>query len=77
MPQVRVTLPELLKDWVDAQVQTGCYTDVSDYLRDLIRRDQEAGMELIEALEEGAASGVSQLTLDDIWQAAKQQTGNG
>ena len=36
-----VSLPEPMKDWVEAQAQTGRYSNASDYVRDLIRRDQE------------------------------------
>ena len=77
MAQLQITMPESLNDWIEAKVQTGRYVDVSDYLRDLVRRDQEANDDLLDALEEAAASGDSGRTLDDIWEAAKARAGNG
>ncbi len=74
---VQITIPPTLLDWVEAQVRSGRYVDASDYLRDLIRRDQQADDDLFKALEEGAKSGVSPRSLDDIWQAAKTKTGHG
>jgi antitoxin ParD1/3/4 len=70
-------IPPTLLDWVEAQVRSGRYVDASDYLRDLILRDQQADDDLFEALEEGAKSGVSTRSLDDIWRAAKAKSGHG
>jgi len=36
-------------------------------------RDQEAKRALIDALEKGAASGISRRTIEDIWRAAKRK----
>jgi len=77
MSQVSIALPQPLLDWIDAQVRTGRYVDAGDYVRDLIRHDQEANEDLLSALEEGAASGASSRTLDDAWQAAKSKAGHG
>jgi len=73
MATMNVSLPDPLKDWVETQVKTGRYANASDYVRDLIRRDQETKDALIDALEKGAASGKSRRTIDDIWQAAKRK----
>lgn len=73
MATMNVSLPEPLRDWVEAQVQTGRYANASDYVRDLIRRDQEAKDALIEALEKGAASGKGGQAIGDIWRAAKRK----
>lgn len=40
MPTMNVSLPNPMKDWVEAQAKTGRYSNASDYVRDLIRRDQ-------------------------------------
>lgn len=71
MASVQVTMPETMKEWVEAQVRTGRYANASDYLRDLVRRDQDSSRDLIDALEEGAASGISDQSMEDIWQSAK------
>jgi len=77
MATMNVSLPDPLKDWVETQVKTGRYANASDYVRDLIRRDQEAKDDLIDALEKGAASGKSRRTIDDVWQAAKRKAASG
>ncbi len=73
MATMNVSLPEPLKDWIEAQVKTGRYANVSDYVRDLIRRDQEAKHSLVDALEAGAASGLSERSVESIWRAAKKK----
>lgn len=35
-------LPESLRDYIDQRVRSGDYGNTSEYLRDLIRRDQHA-----------------------------------
>ncbi|MDE3116520.1 MAG: type II toxin-antitoxin system ParD family antitoxin [Pseudomonadota bacterium] len=63
MATMNVSLPEPMKEWVEAQAQTGRYANTSDYIRDLIRRDQER-MNKIAALQtlitEGLESGAPQ-----------------
>ena len=75
MATMNVSLPDPLKDWIEAQVRTGRYANVSDYVRDLIRRDQEAKLSLVDALEAGAASGLSERSVASIWRAAKRKAG--
>ena len=41
MATMNVSLPDPMKHWVEAQARTGRYSNASDYVRDLIRRDQE------------------------------------
>jgi antitoxin ParD1/3/4 len=77
MATMNVSLPDPLRDWVEAQVKTGRYANASDYVRDLIRRDQESKDALIDELEKGLASGKSRDTIADVWQAAKRKAGRG
>jgi antitoxin ParD1/3/4 len=74
---IQLAIPPTLLDWVEAQVKSGRYVDAGDYVRDLIRRDQQSDDDLFEALAEGAKSGVSGRSLDGIWQAAKAKAGDG
>ena len=46
MPQPNASLPDGLKAWTDARVAEGRFSNPSDYVRDLIRRDQDAAAEL-------------------------------
>ncbi len=54
-------LPEALRSYVDQRVRSGQYGNTSEYLRELIRRDQEeqAKKRLRELIEEGLNSGGS------------------
>jgi antitoxin ParD1/3/4 len=62
MAQLNLSIPPALKNWVDAKVAEGRYSSASDYMRHLVRRDQEAAMTETEWLRalvaEGLASGV-------------------
>ena len=52
-------LPQALRSYVDLRVRSGDYGNTSEYLRELIRRDQEeqAKKRLRELIEEGLNSG--------------------
>jgi len=55
-----VTLTDQQDRWIKAQIEAGHYTNDSEYIRDLIRREQERSAELEairSALVEGEASG--------------------
>lgn len=51
--------PETLRTYIDARVATGNYGNTSEYIRDLIRKDQEeeAKKRFRDLIEEGLASG--------------------
>ena len=52
-------LPDALRSYIDQRVRSGQYGNTSEYLRDLIRHDQEeqAKKRLRELIEEGMQSG--------------------
>ncbi len=55
-----ITLTDNQDSWVKAQIEAGRYTNDSEYIRDLIRREQERSVEIEAiraALFEGEASG--------------------
>jgi antitoxin ParD1/3/4 len=69
MAQMNISLPDGLKSWIEARVAEGRYSSSSDYVRDLVRREQEAEekrRDLRAAIEEGLASGISDRTIEDI-----------
>lgn len=69
MAQINVSLPDGLKDRVDSVVADGNYASPSDYIRDLIRRDQDERKQLERLrteIELGFASGTSRRSLQDI-----------
>lgn len=61
MTTMNISLPETMKSYVDAQVETGGYSSSSEYVRDLIRRDQIAKAEkiLAEKIMEGINSSIA------------------
>ncbi|MBC7148279.1 MAG: type II toxin-antitoxin system ParD family antitoxin [Rhizobium sp.] len=76
MATMNVSLPDPMKDWVDAQTRTGRYSNASDYVRALIRRDQERAdaLEQLQALvTDGLDSGVSERSKEDILRAARER----
>jgi antitoxin ParD1/3/4 len=73
MATMNVSLPDPLKDWVEDRVKSGRYANASDYVRDLIRRDQERRDGLVRALIEGERSGTSKRTIREIVAAAKSK----
>jgi antitoxin ParD1/3/4 len=52
-------LPEALRSYVDQRVRSGQYGNTSEYIRELIRRDQEeqSKKRLRELIEQGLNSG--------------------
>lgn len=55
-----ITLTDQQDGWIKAQINAGHYTNDSEYIRDLIRREQERSAEIEAvraALIEGEASG--------------------
>ena len=60
MATMNISLPDQMKEWVEAQTKDGRYANSSDYVRDLVRRDRErreAIDEMQALIEEGIASG--------------------
>ena len=66
MATMNVSLPDPLKEWVEDRVKSGRYANASDYVRDLIRRDQEKREALVQALIEGEESGISRRSVREI-----------
>jgi len=79
MATMNVSLPDPMKDWIEARVKSGQYSNVSDYVRDLIRRDQserEKLEHLREGLRIGRESGISKRTVSGIVSQAKADIRN-
>lgn len=76
MATMNVSLPDLLKEHVEARVASGEYASASDYVRDLIRRDDEARRKRAEferLVKEGEESGISELSIDEIFDQAHEE----
>ena len=78
MATMNVSLPDKMKEWVEGRVATGAYSNASDYVRDLIRRDQERAAYIADvqkAVDAGEASGVSDSSFDDTIRTARRRAG--
>lgn len=76
MATMNVSLPDPMKAWVEAQVEGGQYGNASDYVRDLIRRDQQDREQvkvLQAAITKGLESGISDRTMRDILKEARSK----
>ena len=77
-----ITLTSKLDEWIKLQTTSGEFTNDSEYIRDLIRRDRDQKSKLLAlraAIQEGLDSGVSDRTVGDIWAEAeaRHQSKNG
>ncbi len=81
---MNVSLPRSQKDFVDQQVQQGSFSTVSDYIRDLIRREQRAiareelERKLIEGLQSGASTEMTKADWQELREGIRRRrTGSG
>ncbi len=79
MATMNISVPDPMKDWVQTQIDEGKYASSSDYVRDLIRKDQEEKDKLAAfqaAITLGIESGdAGELDMDTIKKKARQLTG--
>ena len=64
-----VTLTDQQERWIKVRTAAGDFTSDSEYIRELIRRDQEEGIKLQalkSAIQEGLESGASDKTVPQI-----------
>ncbi|MDX1456594.1 MAG: type II toxin-antitoxin system ParD family antitoxin [Marinobacter sp.] len=76
MATMNISLPEALKAWVELQAQSGRYSNSSDYVRDLIRKDWERADKIAHMqtlVTEGIQSGKGGRTMDDLKADALKQ----
>jgi len=69
MATMNVSLPDEMKTWVEERSRTGRYSNASDYVRDLIRRDQDRAEKITRMqglIDEALAGGEGQRSMDQI-----------
>jgi antitoxin ParD1/3/4 len=77
MATMNISLPDPMKGWVEEQARSGRYSNVSDYVRDLIRRDQERSHKIAamqQFVDEGLASGIGERAGADLFEEAKARS---
>ncbi len=69
-----ISLTAQQDQWVKAQIAAGHFTNDSEYIRDLIRRDRErkdSFFALRAAIQEGLESGISDRSIPQIMEEAE------
>ena len=78
MATMELSLPDAMQRWVEQQAQSSRYSNASDYLRDLIRKDQELAAKIanMQALvTEGLASGQGWRSMAQLAEEARLRMG--
>ena len=79
MATMNISVPDPMKDWVKDQIDEGKYASSSDYVRDLIRKDQlekDKLAALQAAITRGIESGqTGELDMQSIKRKARQLAG--
>ena len=78
MPTIRKTITFTKKQdkWIKSQIKAGEFTNDSEYLRDLVRRDQAKNAKfsaLKAAITEGMESGISDKSVPDIMKEVEER----
>ena len=74
MATMNISLPNEMKTWVEFQAQnSGRYTNTSDYVRDLIRKDQDTNIKIQQMqamVTKGLESGVGSRSMEELAKVA-------
>ena len=80
MATMNISLPDTMKKWVEERAASADYGNVSDYIRDLIRKDKEraeARAWFAAEIEKGYASGFMEGTIDEFFAEALKNISPG
>lgn len=78
MATMNVSLPDPMKAWVEDQAKGGKYGNTSDYVRDLIRKDQDRQNKIAQfqkLISDGIESGMSTRTMEELLLEARARMG--
>lgn len=78
MATMNVSLPDQMKTWVEDQAKGGKYGNASDYVRDLIRKDQDRQNKVAQferLIRDGIESGVSTRAMEELLIEARARMG--
>jgi antitoxin ParD1/3/4 len=72
---MNISLPEPLKEWVEAQVSTGGFGTASEYVRHLLREEQQRRLreQIDRSLHESLDSGPSTPMTDADWERVRRE----
>ena len=72
MSTMNISLPKSLKAFIEIQVEQRCYSSSSEYVRELVRKDQDR-QQLRELLLEGASSAPGPVADDAYFESLRQR----
>ncbi|MEP5732213.1 MAG: type II toxin-antitoxin system ParD family antitoxin [Sulfitobacter sp.] len=79
MASMNISLPNPMREWVEQQMQSGRYDNASEYMRDLIRHDQDRANKVSamqRLVDEAMHSPDSDKSLSEIRAIARQRAGS-
>lgn len=71
-----ITVTDKQDDWIKSQISNGDFTNESEYIRALIRREQNNNAQFLRLkaeLQKGLDSGISNRSIDEIMAAGKKR----
>ncbi len=74
MASMNVSVPDPMRDWVQSRIDSGRYASVSDYVRDLIRKDQTTAADQeqwLAALDAAVMRGVTDGAAENVRPASE------
>lgn len=76
MGKITISVPDTMNEYVRTRVESGQYGNVSEFFRDLVRKDQErqlnAARELNDMMELAEAGGVSSKSAGQVLAEARE-----
>ena len=74
MATMNISLPDEMKEWVEEQAATGRFSNVSDYVRDVIRREQGMVARLQGLVDEALESGFVEMSPKELFEDIKRRS---
>jgi antitoxin ParD1/3/4 len=74
MATMNISLPDEMKQWVEDRASVGHFSNVSDYVRDVLRREQAAVERLQSTIDDAIASGFVEMSPEELFEDIKRHT---
>jgi antitoxin ParD1/3/4 len=79
MKSMNISLPDMMREYVEEQVNNCGYSSASEYFRELVRQDQKRKVDerleamLLEGLNSGTPTEMTSQDWEDVRQAVRQK----
>ena len=74
MATMNVSLPDEMKEWVEERATASHFSNVSDYIRDVLRRERAAVERLQSTIDDAIASGFVDMSPEELFEDIKLGT---